>query len=258
MPGERNLPLFVRSCDPRMRSIRLPYTPGDLVLGNARLYAANQHEGTGAGGVFDGGKRLEGQWRAFKTLVILSGAEATLRVPARDRSNFLLAYDPSHVKNFAYLRSDGQAAVRFINCTPRHRTLEFPGSLLARRPGCYHVQATSRRGSVLASGVVNIGMGEGACGSPTAPDRALRTDLQTALNGIERPWAKDPPLVLGKRMKSRNRRQRADGSASMSGSAGRAVPRLPSLCEPAGDALSAGRRVCLSIWTIAVAASTVA
>jgi hypothetical protein len=163
LPGEQNQPALVRSCDSRVGSSRLPLTRRDLVLENARLYVADQHAIAGAGDVFDGGKRLDGKWRAFKTLVILSGPEATLRIPARERASFLLAYDPAHVKNFAYLRSDGQAAVRFVNC-PRTRNLEFAGSLLARRPGCYHVQESSHDGKVTAGVVVNIAMGKGGCG----------------------------------------------------------------------------------------------
>jgi hypothetical protein len=144
----------------------VPHTRGDLILGDVRFYAADQHEDTedtAPGGVFEAGKKLDGKWRAFKTLVVLSGSEATLRVPPPDRANFLLAYDPAHVENFAYRRSAGQAAVRFVNCTRQHRTVEFPGSLLARRPGCYRVQATSRSGAILATGVVNIAMEAGAC-----------------------------------------------------------------------------------------------
>ena len=155
--------VFVRGCDSRVGDGRLRATANDLALGNTRLYAADQHAPVKMGGVFDSGRRLAGKWRAFKTLVVLNGAEATLRVPRSARANFLLAYDPGHVRNFAYSRSDGQAAVRFVNCSRPRRDLEFPGALLARRPGCYPVQELSRDGKVVAVAVVNIARGRGAC-----------------------------------------------------------------------------------------------
>jgi hypothetical protein len=154
---------FVRGCDPRVGSGRLPTTRHDLVLGHLRLYFADQHAPVRAGGVLSAGKRLDGEWRAFKTLVILNGTEGTLRVAPADHSNFLLAYDPSRVRNFAHHRSDGQAAVRFVNCARPRRDLEFPGSLLARRPGCYRLQELSADGRVIATGLINIAMGEGRC-----------------------------------------------------------------------------------------------
>lgn len=155
--------VFVRGCDARVGDGRLSHSLGDLTLRNIRLYGADQHAPVRSGGIFDSGKRLGGKWRAFKTLVILNGPEATLRVPARDRQDFLLAYDPARIKNFAYFRSDGQSAVRFVNCSPPRGDLEFNGSLIARGPGCYRVQEVSRNGMVLARGVVNIGMGRGDC-----------------------------------------------------------------------------------------------
>lgn len=155
--------LFVRGCDSRVGDGRLRATAHDLVLGNIRLTAADQNAPVRMGGVFDRGKRKAGKWRAFKTLVVLNGAEATLRVPRGARASFLLAYDPEHSRNFAYRRSDGQAAVRFVNCSPPRRDLEFAGALLARHPGCYPIQEVSEDGAVVARGVVNIAMGWETC-----------------------------------------------------------------------------------------------
>jgi hypothetical protein len=163
-PPERRGALFARGCDARVGDGRLSPTRHDLVLRNARLYFVGQHAPIRMGSIFKSGKRMRGKWRAFKMLVILNGAEATLRVPPRDRRNFLLAYDLARVKNVAYLRSDGQGAVRFVNCLPPRRNLEFAGSLIARRPGCYRLQEVSKDGEVAASGVVNIAMGRGVCG----------------------------------------------------------------------------------------------
>jgi hypothetical protein len=108
------------------------------------------------------------KWRAFKTLVVLEASDATLRVARGDRSSLLLGYDPVEFRGtgpgqIAFSRSDGQAAVRFTNCTNPRRDIEFPGALLARRPGCYRLEAIDRRGTVVASGLVNIARGKGGC-----------------------------------------------------------------------------------------------
>jgi len=163
VPGEEGAPAFVRTCDSRVGFARIAPTDGDLNLDNLRLYAADQHSSVANREVFARGRRQGGRWRAFKTLVLLNGSEATLSVLPHDRDAFLLAYDPSHVRNFAYARQDGQAEVRFVNCERPRPDLEFPGALLARKPGCFHLQAVSQDGTVLASGVVNIAMGRGAC-----------------------------------------------------------------------------------------------
>lgn len=195
----KDAPVFVRGCGARVGDGRLSHSPGDLTLRNIRIYSADQHAPVRSGGIFDSGKRLSGKWRAFKTLLILNGPGATLRVPARERQDFLLAYDPARTRNFAYFRSDGQAAVRFVNCSPPRSDLEFSGSLIARRPGCYRVQEVSRNGMVLASGVVNIAMGRGACGrhgrlSGRAP-QSVRAACRRAQREVTSLDFVCPPLV---------------------------------------------------------------
>lgn len=177
---KENSERVVRGCDARVGDSRHKANPQDIVLGNARLAYAHENAPVRMGGVFDSGKRQTGKWRAFKTLVVLNGAEATLRVPRSARADFLLAYDPAHIRNFAYFRSDGQGAVRFVNCSPPRRNLEFAGSLLVRRPGCYPVQEVSREGEVVASTVVNIAMGRGACDGDSTQSLALGACTPTA------------------------------------------------------------------------------
>lgn len=164
---------FVRPCEVFIKKPERMFVdhPSDLTFGELTFRGLRSLSNRGDAELFKTTPGLAAKWRAFKALVTIEGgAGATISIPIKDQRHFLLGYDPAHYKgrgprNQAWVKSDGQPAVRFGRCakgSPEGES-EFIGRVLARRPGCYRVRVHVGEAPKPLVRTVNVAMGAKKC-----------------------------------------------------------------------------------------------
>ena len=110
----------------------------------------------------------DGKYNAIKVLaVVKQGWQVTVSVPAPERGNAALLYNPNAFSpGPPYPFSAGEPVVTFPNCGGTHNSwsagTQFNGGLLVRRPMCMHLDITAIHGPARLTRQIAVPLGPGA------------------------------------------------------------------------------------------------